>query len=135
MISRAEHSRSLVTHLLIYTIVLAGAMAAFHIVVATVGGGTVDQWSMLVLAAAALVIIIGAVMMRTTLIRRPFAFFMFHVLSFVLVVGSVSVHAVIGGWTGPVSGGLVWMVGLWSIGLLVHAFASIARGGFADADA
>lgn len=135
MISRSEQRRSLVVSLTVYAIILAAIMAAFHIIVATVGGGTVDQWSMLVLVAAALAIVVGAFTMRASLIRRPFAFFVFHVLSFVLVVGSISVHAFLTGWNGPGSGGLVWMVALWSLGLLVHAFASIARGGFADADA
>lgn len=135
MISQSREHHSLVSSLTTYAIILASIMAAFHIVVATVGGGIVDQWSMLILAAAALAIVIGALSMRKSLTQRPFAFFVFHVLSFVLIVGSVSVHAFLAGWNSPVSGGLVWMVGLWSIGLLVHTFASIARGGFADADA
>ncbi|PFG29662.1 hypothetical protein [Paramicrobacterium agarici] len=135
MISRSGEERSLVAGLTLYALVLAAVMVVFHVVVVTVGDGTVDQWSMLALAGAALTIVIGARVMRKNLIRRPFAYFVFHVLSFVLVVGSVSVHAFLAGWTGSISGGLVWMVGLWSIGLFVHAFASIARGGFADADA
>lgn len=125
----------LFSRLIVYAIVLAAVMATFHIVVAQVGGGIVDQWSVLVLVAAALVIVIGALMFRRELTTLPFAFFIFHVISYVLVAGSVAVHAFLADWAGTWGGGLVWMMALWSAGLLLHAFASIARGGFADADA
>lgn len=130
-----NEGRSLVLGLATYAIVLAVVMAAFHVVVATVGGGVVDQWAMIALAAAAITIVAGALVLRTMLVRRPFAFFVFHTVSYVIIVGSISVHAFLRGWDGSVGGGLVWMVGLWSVGLLVHAFASAARSGFADADA
>ncbi len=125
----------LFSRMVIYALVLAAVMAAFHIVVAVVGAGIIDQWSVLALVAAAVVIILGALMFRRELTTLPFAFFVFHVISYVLVAGSVAVHAFVANWAGTWGGGLVWMVGLWSVGLLVHAFASISHGGFADADA
>ena len=132
--SSGGHS-GLFARLIVYAIVLAAVMAVFHIVVASIGGGMVDQWAALALALAALVIVIGALILRSTLTTLPFAFFVFHVISYVLVAGSVAVHAFLADWAGTGGGGLVWMIALWSAGLLLHAFASVARRGFADADA
>lgn len=117
---------------LIYSAVLAAVMAGFHLIAAAAGG--IDAIAMAVLGLSAATIVVGALLLRTPLTRTPFAFFVFHVVSYLAVAGSVSLHAFSANWSGARGGGLAWMIGLWSAGLLVHAFASVARDGFADAD-
>lgn len=133
--TQSERRRpQLLTSLIVYAVILAIVMAAFHILIA-MRSGIVSQWALIALIVAAAVIIAGSLVLRKVLRTRPFAFFIFHAVSYALVVGSIAVHAFLTDWAGAPGGGLIWMVGLWSIGLLVHAFASIAEGGFADADA
>lgn len=117
---------------LIYGLVLSVVMAGFHLVAA--GARGIDLAALIVLALAAVTIAVAAVILRKPLTRAPYAFFVFHVVSYVVVAGSTSLHAFVADWAGARGGGLGWMIGLWSVGLLVHAFASVARNGFADAD-
>ncbi|WP_153009070.1 hypothetical protein [Microbacterium testaceum] len=118
--------------LLTYCLTLGAMMAGFHVVAARAGG--IDLASLVVLALAAATIAAATVILRKPLTGAPYAFFVFHVMSYVIVAGSVSLHAFVADWEGARGGGLAWMIGLWSVGLLVHAFASLARHGFADAD-
>lgn len=117
----------------IYAVVLGAVMVGFHLLAARVVGG-IDAAALAVLGLAAATISVGACVLRKPLTRAPFAFFVFHVVSYLMVAGSVSLHAFAADWAGARGGGLAWMIGLWSVGLFVHAFASLARNGFADAD-
>lgn len=128
-----EYSRR-AAHLGIFAGVLAAVMTAFHITVRTLGQGAVDIWSLLVLTLAALVVAGGVLFFgRTGAQASPFSIFVLHAVSFVIVAGSIAAHALLVGLTGETGGGLFWMISCWGIGLLIHAFASVWSGGFADA--
>ncbi|MEX0153346.1 hypothetical protein [Microbacterium sp. LMI1-1-1.1] len=118
--------------LLIYSVILASIMGGFHLLAARAGG--IDAVALVVLGLAAATVAIEALLLRRWLTRAPFAFFVFHVISYLTVAGSVSLHAFLTDWVGARGGGVGWMIAFWSAGLLVHAFASLARGGYADAD-
>lgn len=121
---------------LILGTVLVAVMNAFHLLIAYRHSVPhADVWALVSLGLAAVVIAIGSWLMRPGLSRRPYAFLVFHVVSYVVTVGSIAVHSLVASWPTQLNGGLVWMVGIWSIGLLVHSYASIAHRGFADADA
>lgn len=112
---------------------LAAVLAGFHLYVA-LGPHVVDVIALGILALAAVVIAVAVWVMRDALRVHPYAFLVVHVLCYVVIVGSLACHALVApavaSW-----GGLGWLAALWSIGLLVHCFASLRFSGFADADA
>lgn len=113
-------------------------MTAFHLYLAFVSGGVVDLVAAVLLTAAAVAALVGYLRWRARLQFHAFSLLIFHLLSFVIVVGSVSVHAFATSPTGAnyrVSGGLVWLVALWTIGLFVHALAANSSRGFDGLDA
>lgn len=117
----------------IYAGVLTGIMAVFHVYVAAVSQGLVDIIAFSILALDAAAILAFYALWRKRLKFNPYSFLMFHIIAYLITVGSLAVHAFLAPWAstdGSMSGGLVWMVALWTIGLLIHTFAAQASRGF-----
>ena len=121
-----------------YLGLLATVMIVFHGYLAFVSEGVVDLIAAAILVAAALLALVSYLRWRQRLAVHAFSLLVFHLLTFVIVVGSVSVHAFATSSSGAnyrVSGGLVWLVGLWALGLFVHALAANSSRGFDGLDA
>lgn len=123
--------------LLVFGGSLTLVMLAFHLYLNLATHGGTDIVAILFLALAALVIAGFLSAWRTSLRLHPYSLLIFHTVSYLIVVGTVSVHAFPASGSGDryrLTGGLVWMVAMWSIGLFVHALAANSAQGFDDVD-
>lgn len=120
------------SQLLVFAGTLTVVMMAFHLYLNLATHGVTDIAALLILALAALVVAGFLLAWRTPLRRDPNTFFIFHVISYLIVAGTVSVHAFLVSWISRyyLTGGLGWMVAIWSIGLFVHALATNSARGF-----
>lgn len=100
-------------------------MTALHVLL--IVRSTIDQWSVALLVLAALVLAGTSRLLNAEFRAQPVAFLVFHVVAYLLVAGSLSVHVMaVGGDTNGVDG-LKWMVACWGAGLLVHALATVGE--------
>lgn len=125
------------SRLLAFAGALSVVMAGFHLYVSRVTSGVVDIVAILILAVAAAVVVVFLLAWRAALRLNPYSLFIFHAIAYVIIVGSIAVHAF--GAESAVdrfrlTGGLVWMVAMWSVGLFVHALAANASQGFDGAN-
>jgi hypothetical protein len=123
------------SQLLVFAASLLVVMAVFHVYVSTITRGVVDVVAILILALAAVVMAVFLSVWRAALRLHPYSLLIFHTVAYLIVVASVSVHVFLAAAGGSddrfrLTGGLVWMVALWSLGLLVHVFAANSARGF-----
>jgi len=98
-------------------------MVVFHVVVAM--RSSIDQWALaLLLLVAALVALSGRVM-RSEFRTAPTLSLAFHVATYLLVAGSIAVHAMAADESISGVSGLLWMVACWGVGLLVHTLSVV----------
>ena len=102
---------------------LIATMTLFHVVIEM--RGMVDAWAFALLLLAAAITTTALRRLQDTFERQPVAFLLFHVVTYLVVAGTIAVHLVAAAWPATSNGGLVWMIGLWGVGLLVHSLASI----------
>ncbi len=129
--------------LLPYSLALIALCVINQVVIAVIGN-VIDWRACLMTGVIALYYAIFLITKGKELQRIRFASLVAHAITYVAVVGSFQLHAAFllfansdqirgtadfpidPGWAGPT----FFMAGFWSIGLIIHAIASIAYGGY-----
>lgn len=98
-------------------------MVVFHITVSM--RSVVDQWALALLLLAAMILAFAVRSVRFELRGEPALYLAFHVAAYLLVAGSIAVHAMTAASSVLAAAGMLWMVAGWGLGLLVHALSAV----------
>ena len=112
-------------NLMIYSGIMLGLMSIFLLLV-TLSHGSVTVLALAVLAVAAVVMVKAQRHISLTLGMNSMRTWLFHLLSFVVIVGTVGLYEVAAGFVGTMMGGLAWLVIGWGVGLVIHTVGMIA---------